>query len=202
VMGKVDKAKGEAQILCDKVSFEFEMMTATEISQTMNHRTAEPAWMNGNGYHGSHEEPPVNLNYDEETGEIVPDVLPPVPVVEIKNEPAVWAITEETNSVPGENPFMDLTGQQQNGRESVHIRVHFQRSSDPGRDRRRLRRIHAAMMEYPGKDSFSIIIEGSAKPSIMDFPNHHTGICDALLKELEAIVGAGNVHIADKSVKH
>lgn len=201
VMGKVDKSKGEAQILCDKVSFEFEMMTATEISQTMNYRTAEPAWMNGNGYHGSHEEPPMDLDYDEETGEIVPDVLPPVPVM-VKNEPPVWATVEETNSIPSENPFMDLTGQQQNGREAVHISVHFQRSNDPGRDRRRLRRIHAAMVEYPGKDSFSIVIEGGAKASIMDFPNHHTGICDELMKELEAMVGAGNVHIADKTVKH
>jgi DNA polymerase-3 subunit alpha len=211
-IGKVDKSKGDAQILCDRLDFEFEMMTADDIHQTMQYRDA-PTWMNGNGngshsngngsYHGSHEEPPANLDFDEETGEVVRDALPAVvEVVTIKTEAPAWQT--ETSEMPSEGAdiFADLNGKQSNGREAVHIRVHFQRSSDTGRDRRRLRRIHAAMMEYPGRDSFSVVIEGGAKPSIMDFPNHHTGNCDALMRDLEAIVGQGNIHIDDKSAKH
>jgi hypothetical protein len=77
--------------------------------------------------------------------------------------------------------------------------VHIPRTNDTGRDRRRLRRIHAAFMGYPGKDSFSIVIEGAGKPNIMDFPNHTTGMCEALMKDLRDIVDEESIRIHEKS---
>jgi hypothetical protein len=78
---------------------------------------------------------------------------------------------------------------------TYHISVHFQRTNDTEKDRRRLRRIHRTFTEFPGADTFSIIIETPNKPITMTFANKTTGCCEPLLHELESIVGEGNVHI-------
>ncbi|MEO1289711.1 MAG: hypothetical protein AAFV93_18265, partial [Chloroflexota bacterium] len=104
------------------------------------------------------------------------------------------ASTSATDDVP----IADLTGVSENGRALVHLAAHFKRGDEPKRDRLRLRRIHAVFMTYPGEDTFSIVIQGRGKPTVMDFPNHTTGMCEALLKDLRDIVGDDGIHIKEK----
>ena len=215
VMGKFDNSRDNVQVICDKVSFEFEAMTADEISNVYNPSSEEPHWMNG---HSSQEEPPPPDYYDEETGEMLQnEPPPPMPLSNVvpatmggsvqtpSVEPRFGAQSEEqpawangNGHASEDSNFMDFGMEQVDERVPVHISVHFDRSNDPNRDRRRLRRIHTTLVGYPGKDSFSIVIQAGKKTSIMDFPNHTTGLCDDLLRDLEAIVGRGDIHIEEK----
>lgn len=215
VMGKYDDGRGDVQIICDKVSFEFEMMTAEEISDTMNTRSSsELSYMNGasapangNGHYeqAPSEEPPPP-EYDEETGEILQDAPPSpapalatsAPVAQEVNGNGSLAWANGQASAEDSQIFADLTGISSIGQALVHISVHIPRTSNTQHDRLKLRRIHRACVSYPGEDTFSIVIEGSKKPQVMDFPNHTTGMCEALMTELSEIVDIENIHIQEK----
>jgi hypothetical protein len=86
---------------------------------------------------------------------------------------------------------------QKENRSTVHIDIHFQKSDDPERDRRKLQRIHRTFIKYPGNNSFSVVVEGHPKAIIIDFPNHTTGYSDDLLHELADIVGKDHIHVHD-----
>ncbi len=67
--------------------------------------------------------------------------------------------------------------------------VRFERSDDVARDRRRLRRIHGLLVQYPGVDRFRIELHSSRQKVVLDFPNHTTGYCDTLVADLRAQEG-------------
>jgi hypothetical protein len=76
--------------------------------------------------------------------------------------------------------------------------IYFQRSGDDNNDRRRLRRVHGVLTQYPGKDRFSIVIEGPDRNETFEFPNHTTGYCEELLRDLVSLVGdERNVEVFD-----
>ena len=209
ISGKYDDARGDVQIICDNISFEFEAMTPEQIAGTLSYeQSGKHEWMNGNdgtsngngnhnAYYNSDEEPPPP-EYDEETGEIVNQSVPePAPPIANGNQPEPAYTGGE--ALPGDDDaFADLIGKHNNEQTPLHIDVHIPRTNDPGRDRRRLRRIHQAFIGYPGQDSFSVIIEGRDKSYVMDFPNHTTGICEALRKDLLDIVDEDSIHIQEK----
>jgi len=68
------------------------------------------------------------------------------------------------------------------------ITVYFPRSGDDDRDRRRLRQLIGLLMQYPGQDRFSVVVEAAVGSKGMEFPNHTTGICAELIRDLLAIV--------------
>jgi hypothetical protein len=78
------------------------------------------------------------------------------------------------------------------------VMVYFQRSGDPDKDRRKLRRIHGILTKYPGKDRFSIVVEGKGQSFTMEFPNHTTAFCDDLMTDLLSVVGENNVQVFDR----
>jgi hypothetical protein len=56
--------------------------------------------------------------------------------------------------------------------------------------------LHGLLTTYPGQDAFSIVIEGGTQKSItMNFPNHTTQYCSALLDDLADEVGEMGVVI-------
>ncbi|GAB5491553.1 MAG: DNA polymerase III subunit alpha [Phototrophicaceae bacterium] len=228
VIGKYDDARGDVQIICDSVNFEFEMMTPEEIAETMNHRrSGDLSWMNGkgssiasngNGHYNnsasSNEEPPP-LQFDEQ-GEVLQEKPPePAPNIDTAMPATQGASHNEASfqngatdsslkwanghaSAEDSEIFADLTGMTSSNRAIVHINVHIPRTSNTKSDRIKLRRIHTAFITYPGEDTFSIVIEAGGKQQIMDFPNYTTGMCEALLKDLSDIVERDNIDIQEK----
>jgi hypothetical protein len=77
------------------------------------------------------------------------------------------------------------------------VMVYLPRSGSDDKDRRLFRKVHWTLTSYPsGKDRFTIVLEQDGKkPMEMQFPNHRTHYCDALIKELVALVGEKNVEI-------
>jgi DNA polymerase-3 subunit alpha len=211
-IGKYDKQRETPQILGDKVDFEFEYVSSDEIAQAHQPYNSNREWMN-NSYNDYSDEPPPHFPtnpYDEETGEllqpIVPPAVPPSPkdsvsMLETKfgssNGNGSWANGQHVGNGNGhdDDTFADMLNQQGDSI-TRHIKVTIQRSAETDKDRRRLRRIYSAFSSYPGLDSFSMVIETPGKPITMVFPETKTGWCDALRRELEAILGEGHIHIS------
>ncbi|MGB7340466.1 MAG: DNA polymerase III subunit alpha [Phototrophicaceae bacterium] len=221
ITGKYDDGRGDVQILCDDVSFDFLAYSPEEIAETMSSkRDGNHAWMetqngaryqNGNGNHTSYDEEPPAPHYDDETGELIADEKPePAPAIigtyeangtsealaPMTSGAPEWATGETTTD--NSDVFSGLTVDDNRASIRKHIEIHIPRSQDTDRDRRRLRRIHHVFTGHPGNDSFSIVITGGSKPSVLDFPNHTTGMGDALMKELLDIVEKDSIHILEK----
>jgi hypothetical protein len=83
--------------------------------------------------------------------------------------------------------------------QAIHwIHIFMQRSGDDANDRRRLRRLHNILTEFPGNDRFSIVIEGKGQPIKMEFPNHTTQKCDDLMHKLARVVGEDNIQVFNR----
>jgi hypothetical protein len=78
------------------------------------------------------------------------------------------------------------------------VMVYFQRSGNADVDRRKLRRLHGILIKYPGKDRFSIVVEGNGQSFMMEFPNDTTAYCEDLMEDLCSIVQADNVEVFDQ----
>lgn len=209
VAGKFDVSRGDPQIICERVATDFGIMVAQE--ELADYDNSMPEWMD-EPTAGSSQEPPAWLPvegepysgpvddelFDEETGEVVAEramqpveqmqrtehVAPatqgaaavPVPVVEIA--PAAEPLSPEAASAA----FDDLDAPER------WLMIYFPRSGNDGNDRRRLLRLYRILISYPGKDHFSIVLEGDDKPNKLDFPNHTTGCCEDLLRDLLSVV--------------
>lgn len=71
----------------------------------------------------------------------------------------------------------------------VHLRIHFRRSADQERDRRRLDRIHGKLISQHGEDTFSFVLYDGRRQVEIDFSPETTHYCADLQRELTAIVG-------------
>jgi hypothetical protein len=185
VIGKYDDQRGDPQIIGDKVDFEFDYMSADEIAEASDaYQSAMPSWMPESSYSSYHEPPPHFDDddfYDEETGEVLPQESPPLPTTATISVPAPalelqsgssngihhdtlpkWA--HENHATQEDNRSFDDISKDNTTVAPCHITVTFRRSVDTDKDRRRLRRLHAAFVEFPGNDSFSIVIETPGKP--------------------------------------
>lgn len=215
ISGKFDTGRGDAQIICEKVSFEFEYASGTGHEEGYRD---DLAWLNGQVADSSYE-PPLHFDYDEETGDLIQaDSTPPPPIRDVT--PATQGgslptptIASQLGSVAGEpawmqngsstgdahvmvldNPFGELVNTAQAiGR--LHINVHIRSSNDADRDRRLLRRLHAILVSYPGQDSFNIVIHGKHFEQPVQFPSDSTGYCDELLEDLADLVGMSKIEL-------
>lgn len=219
VIGKLDRSREEFQVICDKIDFEPLTMTPQQAAEAYSRSVPTASWMDEGSTPGtgSDTEPPGFLIFDEETGEVVEssipvsvppiqDVMPatqggsaPTPAIEPQfgaTRPDSYQNGISSAQTDDNNPFADILASNHDTREPLHISVHFRRSEDTDKDRRRLRRIHSTLIQYPGSDTFSIVIESAGKPGILDYPNHTTGWCDELRRELTAIVDDENITIS------
>ena len=69
------------------------------------------------------------------------------------------------------------------------------RSTDANRDRRRLRRLHGILTQYPGHDRFRFLLVDDVKTAKLDFPNHPIGINDEILDYIARTLGEDNITI-------
>jgi DNA polymerase-3 subunit alpha len=82
-----------------------------------------------------------------------------------------------------------------------HLRVHLQRSGDDARDRRKLERVHGALISFPGPDHFSLVLVSEDGSGLeIDFPGDTTRYCDSLVSKLERIVGDSAIQVEPLSV--
>jgi DNA polymerase-3 subunit alpha len=75
------------------------------------------------------------------------------------------------------------------------VTVTLRSSGEPGRDIRRISRLHGMLISYPGKDHFQFHIFEDNRDTVIDFPNDTTRVCDELLRVVMEFVGEANVHI-------
>ncbi len=73
--------------------------------------------------------------------------------------------------------------------------VDLHATGDRLRDKLRIRRVHGALIAYPGDDLFALRIFEEKRSYLIEFPNSSTGINDELLARLREIVGEGNIHV-------
>jgi hypothetical protein len=153
-----------------------------------------------------------NSPYDDETGEMLPPLPAPEPdfapviapatmgaaavrtpalepQLAASSAPASW-MDDDTLPDFDPPPFDDEPQEVQRW-----LMIYFRRSDDPDKDRRRLRRLHGILTGYPGKDRFSIVVEDRKQSFKMEFPNSTTAYCDDLVRDLEGLVGQGNMEI-------
>ncbi|HLY27982.1 MAG TPA: DNA polymerase III subunit alpha [Aggregatilineales bacterium] len=121
-----------------------------------------------------------------------PRPAPPVEVVEAV-EPVVEAETfeysDEENSQPAEAP------------QPRRITITMQRSTDPGKDLRKLNRIQNKLNEYPGRDQFRFRLTGQGKTVLVDYPNHSTFYDGPVAEFLETEFGSAAIQIETLEVE-
>ncbi|NWG18371.1 MAG: DNA polymerase III subunit alpha [Chloroflexi bacterium] len=199
--GKVDTQRGDVQIICDKVSQDLRATSAAdEPTQAAMPSVADepPYWA-------------ADDLYDEETGEVAPPPTVPEPapaaVVAPATQGAAAALmpsVEPQFAPPPPDPawnddLPDFLPEKPAPPAQRWVMVYFQRSGDADKDRRKLRRLHGLLLQYPGQDRFSIVVEGRGQAFTMEFPNHTTDYCDDLVAELASVVGENNIELFNRS---
>ncbi len=221
VRGKFDISRGDAQIIADDLTQNFTVVerayeNGSNGAPSANgdwtppdehHKDSEPPslseWEPPDSGYNSYEPPPWDtldddLDYDEETGEIPqpePEhVTPSVPPESPEAAHPVPAVEAGQAVMPDLPPHLHQEKPVQRW-----VIVYFHRSGDDERDRRRLLRLHNLLVSYPGQDRFSIVVETPDKPQTIEYPNHTTGYCDELARELLAVIGdEHNIQIFEK----
>ncbi len=187
VRGRYDDSRGEAQIIAESVTLDFEAASADEAAPGIPE--SEPAWADA-------DEPPIVLDDDAfEPSPIVPEDAPPIaetPLEESAAAPTEPQAEEEPEWVNGDGKLTMPDEKPAPERPPRQIAVVLAASDDVDKDRRKLSRIHNALMQFPGNDRFKIIIRRGDNAIPMNFPGKTTHICAALRAELIGIVGDEN----------
>ncbi|MBL8155113.1 MAG: DNA polymerase III subunit alpha [Anaerolineae bacterium] len=207
--GKVDLSRGDPQIICETVTQNLNLVVPDEEPPYASSSAEPPPWLTN--------EPP----YDEELGELPPPAPEPEPEPVAVVAPATqgaaavptpslepqlparsapipaanWMDAPDTEPLDGD----DLLPIERPPPPERWMMIYFRRSDDPEKDRRRLRRLHGLLQTYPGRDRFSIVVEGGDSDYKMEFPNDTTDCCDALIADLVSIVGERhNIEVFDR----
>jgi hypothetical protein len=204
VVGKADARNRAPQIICESVTQDLNIVTRAPVEETVH--SEPPLWLNDDAVPWSEEE----AYFDEETGEIPRPERPPEPQV----APVVAPATQGAAAVP--TPVVEPAA---NGESSGIIEaaipevdewpeaaapaqrwlmVYYQRSGDDEKDRRRIRKLHGILTSYPGRDRFTIVVEGRKQSLTMEFPNHTTAFCDDLIRDLMSTVGEDNIRVFER----
>jgi hypothetical protein len=76
------------------------------------------------------------------------------------------------------------------------LTLYIPRSGDSEKDRRRLKKLHGRLIQYPGHDQFRFILEGAgANPVCLSFPKQPIRIDDEVLDFVRDYLGDENVEI-------
>ncbi|MBP8973067.1 MAG: DNA polymerase III subunit alpha [Anaerolineae bacterium] len=102
------------------------------------------------------------------------DALPPVPA---RRQPPAESPCE---AAPTSSRLLTLT---------------IARSGDSTADRRKLRRLHGFLTQYPGRDRFRFILEGEGRRACLEFPNNLIHINEHILTFATNMLGAENVNV-------
>jgi DNA polymerase III subunit alpha len=207
VMGKFDTSRNDAQIVAENVTQNFTYSQPD--NGFMSNGNEPPPWTY------SDEDAPPDENFapspayfDDASMTTAQPAPQPVSISQPAPAPPpaepVYAGVPATNgavSTPVGEILFPLPSAAEMGdpnRARHWIYVYMQRSGDDAQDRRRLKRIHNFMTEFPGDDRFSIIIEGKEQSFKLEFPHDTTYYCDALKEKLVKLLGEKNIEVFER----
>jgi len=199
ISGRYDESRGDPQIIADKLSLNFETVSAADAADAPV-ADMEPAWASGV------DEPPdavlaaLESEPPPDFDELPPEPLPPPDFGDAETA----ALDESRARNSGENEEepewvngdgrLDLPGEARaQERAPRRVSVILATTDDAEKDRRKLQRIHNGLVKYPGVDRFRIIVKRGAESTALDFPEQTTNICESLQRDLIEIVGSGDL---------
>jgi DNA polymerase-3 subunit alpha len=186
VMGKLDLSRGDAQIICENATQQFETIIAEGLASiTPPAHDALSSWVDEE-ITAEHELVPAQENGSNGWKPATPMPEPP----SLDDLPPIdWDSSAPDDAPP---PYDD----DEIAPPCHVITVRLRRDGNAKTDERRLRRIVNVCTKYPGEDRLRVIlVENGVDSYVMEFPSRTTKWCDALAKELGKIVNAENVQI-------
>jgi DNA polymerase-3 subunit alpha len=78
--------------------------------------------------------------------------------------------------------------------------IYLRSQGDKHRDILHIRRVHGAIISYPGGDRFVFQVFEGRSSYLLEFPNDTTDLSDELIARLEAMLGAHNIRIDDLQI--
>lgn len=208
VSGRYDESRGDPQIIADKLSLNFEAISAADAAGAPP-TEAEPAW-------ASSVDEPLDSAAAPALGAPPPNIdeLPPEPRYDEDAFPAPADARSSDEGIPDRQPtaeeepawvngdgHLDLPGEaKRQARAPRKISVVLAATDDAEKDRRKLQRIHNGLVKYPGVDRFRIIVQRGAESTALNFPDQTTNICESLQRDLIEIVGSADfIQIEEES---
>jgi DNA polymerase-3 subunit alpha len=177
VDGELDTARDSVQIKANHVSTNFDVVTAAPMPELSPYLPDERQ---------------MAIGMDEDGNPIYAEAVFPGEELPPQNG---YAPEYRPGSRPRTAADLEFLGEKALSA-TRHLRLYLRRSEDVDKDRRRLRRLHGILTQYPGDDHFSFVIQGGGQKHItMNFPNHTTRYCRALLDELADEVGEDSIVI-------
>ncbi len=195
VTGRYDDSRGDAQIIAENVSCDFQSISAAEPA-AIAFDAAAPDWAqppDGPPPPPDEDEyfpppaaeldaPPPPVAEPPPTAEPPPSAEPPPTAKKAAEDEPAWVNGDSHLKMPGSEEVEEAPPQT--------VLVRLQTSADPEKDRRKLTRIHNSLVKYPGKDNFKIVIQRGETRTTLRFPGQTTKICVALNDDLLQIVGS------------
>jgi len=114
----------------------------------------------------------------------------------VVNPPRRTLQASDTEEPPSFDGYLS-SNLQTNGKEGEirMVTVSVRGTGDKTRDVLRLRRIHGALLSYPGSDRFAVQLSEGERNFLLEFPNSTTSICQELISRLSLLVGSENIRI-------
>jgi DNA polymerase-3 subunit alpha len=107
------------------------------------------------------------------------------------------AVVTDSPKDPGPIPFA-APPQKARPERPVRMGTIYMRSlGDKARDILHMRRVHGAIISYPGNDRFNFYVFEGRSAYLLEFPNDTTDLSDELIARLEEMLGPNNVRIED-----
>jgi len=228
VRGKLDCSRGEPKLLCEEASTNFELFEAIKderlperawqplyTPEVYSDEAPSPdivdAWATP-GYFDAEPEfaphPVLDVEMTRSNGSALVEsndpIKTPAVVEDINDDQPVYephphdTPAQPEMVVPSAEPDPYEKLLPHFGMEPVHLYVYVERTGDPDRDKRKLERVYGTLIQFPGKDTFTLVLSGEDGGFIeIDFPNETTNYGPELATRLSQIVGEDAIRTED-----
>ncbi|MCY4073684.1 MAG: DNA polymerase III subunit alpha [Chloroflexi bacterium] len=206
VTGRFDDSRGDPQVIADDVTIDFNAFSA-DGDMPVDMDDSMPVWAMVEEAPPQQDLPPESLAEAREgAASSEPEPISDEPVQTAANEepqPSDEAepVEQDDEAEPewtNGDDHLDMPDEaQQEERPPLTITVRLHAGADEDKDRRKLSRIHNALVKYPGNDRFVIVIQRDEKSFPLNFPGLTTQVCTELRNDLQEIVGSPELITVD-----
>ena len=121
--------------------------------------------------------------------------LPPAPSASSERAPEQHADAHPAEVEPEQPMPQEPIPDPPEARPPHLLTLVIRRSDNPEKDRKRLRRLHAFLIQYPGQDRFRFELVGGGKRAVLDFPHDAIEINDDVLDFAARMLGEDGVFV-------